>query len=422
MAYGRIGLEVTLPSEATPTLITKAAGTPLADPTDAVERALAGPIGGRPLAALAAGRRSACIVVCDITRPVPNGLFLRPVIETVLRAGIRLDKIIILVATGLHRPSRRDDLAEIVGDPWVLENVRIVDHDARDEAGLVDLGETRTRRTPVSVNRHFVDAELRIVTGLVEPHFMAGWSGGRKVIAPGIAGHETIRTFHSYRFMADPAATQCNLTGNPLHEEQLEIASMIGDVYAVNTIIDDDRRLLFVNFGEVRRSHLEAVAHAEKLSQVPVAQRFSTVLTSAAGYPLDKTYYQTVKAMVTPLAILRPGGTLIVVSECSEGFGSAEYVDAQHRLGERGPDGFLTDLAAKRLADVDEWQTQMQLRSQMVADVQLFTGGLTDPERVATGVELIDDVPGAIARSIVRHQDPRVAVIPEGPYLVPVRS
>ena len=131
---------------------------------------------------------------------------------------------------------------------------------------------------------------------------------------------------------------------------------------------------------------------------------------------------QTVKAMVTPLAILRPGGTLIVVSECSEEFGSAEYVDAQHRLGERGPDGFLTDLAAKRLADVDEWQTQMQLRSQVVADVQLFTGGLTDPERVATGVELIHDVPGAIARSIVRREDPRVAVIPQGPYLVPVRS
>jgi nickel-dependent lactate racemase len=207
-----------------------------------------------------------------------------------------------------------------------------------------------------------------------------------------------------------------------LHSEQLEIAAMVGEVYAINTIIDEERRLLFVNFGEVRGSHLDAVRRAESLAQVPVSGSFSTVLTSAAGHPLDKTYYQTVKAMVTPLGILRPGGTLIVVSECAEGFGSAEYVDAQQRLGSRGPERFLTDLAAKRLADVDEWQTQMQLRSQAVANVQLYTGGLTAPERAATGVELIDDVPSAISRAIERHADPRIAVIPEGPYLVPVRS
>ncbi|GAA3643561.1 nickel-dependent lactate racemase family protein [Microlunatus ginsengisoli] len=420
MAYGRRGLDVSLPAEVVPTLITKAAGTPLVDPAAAVGRALAEPVDAATLAALAAGRRSACIVVCDITRPVPNGVFLRPMIEIMLAAGIALEQITILVATGLHRPSGRDDLAEIVGDPWVLANVRVLDHDARASSELVDLGRTRTRGTPVAINRLFVDAELRIVTGLVEPHFMAGWSGGRKVIAPGIAGQETIRTFHSYRFMADPAATQCRLVGNPLHEEQLEIAAMVGEVYAVNTIIDEDRRLLFVNFGEVRASHLDAVRRAEELSKVPVEQSFSTVLTSAAGYPLDKTYYQTVKAMVTPLGILRPGGTLIVVSECSEGFGSAEYADAQRRLGSRGIDGFLAELAGKRLADIDEWQTQMQLRSQVIADVQLFTGGLDGPERAATGVEVIDDVSVALSRAVARHGDPHVAVIPEGPYLVPV--
>ncbi len=172
-------------------------------------------MGSLPLSQVAQGKKSACILICDITRPVPNRLFLRPMIETMVAAGIPLDRITVLVATGLHRPNEGDELAELVGDPWVLDNVRVENHFARDDADHVDLGLTATRGTPVKLDRRFVEADLRIATGLVEPHFMAGWSGGRKVIAPGVAGHETIRTFHSARFMEDPLAVQCNLVGNP---------------------------------------------------------------------------------------------------------------------------------------------------------------------------------------------------------------
>ena len=185
----------------------------------------------------------------------------------------------------------------------------------------------------MKLDRRFVEADLRIATGLVEPHFMAGYSGGRKVIAPGIAHADTIRTFHSARFMEDPFAIQCNLAGNPLHEEQLEIVRMLGEVYALNTVIDDDRDLVHVNFGEVIESHLAAVGIS---SPIPRACRWAgasrPILTSAAGHPLDGTYYQTVKGMVTPLDILEPGGMLIVASACSEGFGSPEFRDAQQRL------------------------------------------------------------------------------------------
>src|SRR5262249_50283115 len=159
---------------------------------------------------------------------------------------VPIGNIVVLVATGLHRPNLGDELAELVGDPWVLENVRVENHYARNTADHVDLGRTPTRGTPVSLNRLFVDADLRIATGRVEPHFMAGWSGGRKVVAPGVAGHETIRTFHSARFMEDPLAVQCNLVGNPLHEEQLQIVRMLGEVYALNTVIDEDRDLVAV--------------------------------------------------------------------------------------------------------------------------------------------------------------------------------
>jgi lactate racemase len=422
LRYGRSEMEIRLPREARATVIRKPAMRKLTDPRAAVHDALARPIGAVPYAALVRGRKSACILICDITRPVPNHLFLRPLIEGMLAAGMPRERITVLVATGLHRPNEGAELEEVVGDPWVFETVRVENHFARDDAAHVDLGATSVRRTPVKLDRRFVEADLRIATGLVEPHFMAGYSGGRKVIAPGIAHADTIRTFHSARFMEDPAAIQCNLAGNPLHEEQLEIVRMLGEVYAVNTVIDEDRDLVHVNFGEVIASHLAAVAFVADTTRIPVGRRFATVLTSAAGHPLDKTYYQTVKGMVTPLDILEPGGVLIVASACSEGFGSHEFRAAQQRLQTLGPDAFLQSLLAKRFADVDEWQTEMQLKSMRVGRVQLYTTGLDADERTLTGVDPIDSIDAALAAALARAHDPSIAVIPEGPYVVPVVS
>jgi nickel-dependent lactate racemase len=419
ISYGRGHLPIRMPAGAEVTTIGKLALPKLADPAGAVRRALTEPIGSEPLARLAQGRGSACILICDITRPVPNKLFLRPMVETMVAAGVPLDRIVILVATGLHRPNLGEELAEVVGDPWVMEHVRVENHYARNEADHVDLGVTATRGTPIKLDRRFVEADLRIATGLVEPHFMAGWSGGRKVIAPGIAHHETIRTFHSARFMEDPLAVQCNLIGNPLHEEQLEIVRRLGDVYGLNTVLDEDRDLVCVTFGEIIASHAAAVDFVSGVTRVPASRKFKTLVTSSAGYPLDKTYYQTIKGMVTPLDILEPGGTLIIASACSEGFGSEEFRAAQRRLIELGPHKFLATLTAKSLADVDEWQTEMQLKSMRVGRIELYTSGLSAEEREITGVEMIADVDEAVARSIERANDAAVAVIPEGPYVVP---
>lgn len=420
--FGRGHLDVTVPTGSSARVIRKRPVKKLAEPAAAVARALATPAGVPPLAELARGRDSACILICDITRPVPNRLFLRPMIETMTAAGVPADAITVLVATGLHRPNEGAELAELVGDPWVMENVRVVNHFARDAAAHVDFGRTKTRGTPVSLDRRFVDADLKIATGLVEPHFMAGWSGGRKVVAPGIAGQETIRTFHSARFMEDPLAIQCNLAGNPLHEEQLEIVRMLGEVHALNTVVDEDRDLAFVNFGEIIASHAAAVAFAEDSTRVPVERRYRTVVTSAAGYPLDKTYYQTVKGMVTPLDILAPGGTLIIASECSEGFGSAEFRAAQERLVAMGPEKFLETLQEKTLADIDEWQTEMQLKPMRVGRIEMFTTGLSPEERRATGIDIVPDIDAAVAASVARHGDADIAFVPEGPYVVPVHA
>ncbi len=422
IAYGRGFLPVKLPAGAVPTIIRKAVLPTLPDSRGAIRDALEHPISARPLGALAQGRRSACILICDITRPVPNRLFLRPMIETMAENGIPLNRIDVLVATGLHRPNEGAELAELIGDPWVQANVRVTNHLARRTQDHVDLGTTATRGTPIRINRLFMDADLRIATGLVEPHFMAGWSGGRKVVAPGVAGHETIRTFHSARFMEDPLAVQCNLVGNPLHEEQLEIVRRIGEIYALNTVINEDRDLVHVTFGEIIASHLAAVAAIQKATEIKVGRTFNTVLTSSAGYPLDKTYYQTVKGMVTPLDILEPGGTLIIASQCSEGFGSEEFRAAQTRLVALGPERFLATLTAKSLADIDEWQTEMQLKAMRIGRVLLYTEGLDAEEQRITGVETIGSVETAIAESMARHGDAAVAIIPEGPYVVPIHA
>jgi nickel-dependent lactate racemase len=419
LQYGRDGLVVDLPESVDVRVIRKDPMPVIADPEAAVSEALAAPVAAPTLSQVASGKRTACILICDVTRPVPNHLFLGPMIRELLGAGVPAEGITVLVATGLHRPNEGDELAALVGDPWVLETVRVVNHDARDEGAHVDLGVTATRGTPVKLDRRFIDADVRIATGLVEPHFMAGFSGGRKVIAPGVAHEDTIRTFHNGRFMEDPAAVQCNLDGNPLHEEQLEIVRMLGDVYALNTVIDEDRNLAFVNYGEVISSHLDAVEFALEACTVDVDRRFKTVLTSGAGYPLDRTYYQTVKGMVTPMDILEDDASIVIAADCSEGMGSAAYRKAQERLLSSGPDAFLASLLAKERADIDEWQTQMQLKPMRRAKIELFTGGLPHEDHALTGVDVVASVEEAVLASVERSGDATVAVIPEGPYVVP---
>ncbi len=419
LRFGRGQLQVTIPEGVRVACIRKPAMPLLPDPSLAVREAFASPVGCDALVQLATQAHSACVAICDITRPVPNHLFLRPMIESLMSAGVSANRICVLVATGLHRPNIDAELEELLGDAWVQQHVKVVNHDARNDAEHVSIGKTATRGTVVRLDRRFVEADLRIATGLVEPHFMAGYSGGRKVIAPGLAHAETITTFHSARFMANPASTNCNFVGNPLHEEQLEIVRMLGGALALNTVIDEERRMSFVNFGEILASHQRAVDFVRGYCEVPVARQFKTVVTSAAGYPLDKTYYQTVKGMVGPLDILAPGGDLIIASECSEGFGSPEFHAAQVRLVQEGPQNFLNEIQGKSHASIDEWQTQMLVKALSRGAVHLYTSRRATGEFLHTGVNLISSIDQAIEESLTRQRTNSLALIPEGPYVVP---
>ncbi len=410
-----------MPREAIPTIIRKPKIRCALDESKIVLDALSSPVDGRGFKQIKRGLQSACILICDITRPVPNELFLMPLVKELLSIGVKLENILILIATGLHRPNTGSELNELIGDPWILNNVRIENHDACDDQSHMYLGDTRTSNVPVLIDCRFVQADVKIVTGLVEPHFMAGYSGGRKVVVPGICHHKTIRTLHASRFMDDPCSRPCNLHQNPLHDEQVEIIRMLNcEIFGLNTVLSEDRKLLFASFGDIIESHIVAVKAARSSCEVLVSQQYKTLLTSAAGYPLDATYYQTIKGMVTPLDILEKNGTLIIVSECSEGFGSMAFRKSQGRLIELGRHAFSDELKAKRLADVDEWQTAMQMKTMAVGDIKLYAPNLKKQDKALTGVESIDNVSDAVLDSILKYNDPKVAVIPEGPYVIPM--
>jgi len=418
MYYGKKGLLLNLPDDWDITIIKKKRMPILKKPIDAVYFALKNPVGSKPLVEEAKGCNDVCILICDVTRPVPNSIILSPLIKKLLEAGIDADHITMLVATGLHRPNEGEELKELVGDDWVLNTVKIFNHFAKNDDDHIYLGTTK-RGIPVKLDRRFIDADLRIVTGLVEPHFMAGYSGGRKVITPGIAHQDTITSFHSAMFLEDPNAANSVVEGNPLHEEQLEILGMIGKCLAINTVIDEERRLSFVNFGDIVKSHLAAVEYAREYLEIPIKKRFKTVITSSAGYPLDTTYYQTVKGMVGAMDLLLPGGNLFIVSECSEGLGSPEFVEAQRRLITLGNEKFLEEILAKKHASIDEWDTEMLLKPMRIGNIHLYTEGLSESELKLTGVNIVKSLDEAIRKSVEDANDKNVAVIPEGPYVIP---
>ena len=421
--YGKNLLKVDIPELVEVDVIRKPQMPLISDIKHAVHSSFAHPVGCERLTALAQRAKSACILLCDITRPVPNGIFIETLIDLLCDNGLDLDQITVMIATGLHRPNEGDELIEVIGSERIANQINVVNHFARNDDDHVEIGLT-TRETEVKIDRRFVNADLKIATGLVEPHFMAGYSGGRKVIVPGIAHADTIRRLHSATILEHPGTRSCNLDDNPLHDEQIQVLNMLrkstnSEIYAVNTVIDEYRRVGFINFGEIERSHNAAVNFAHKFTAVQVERKYENILTSAGGYPLDQTYYQTVKGMVTPLEIAQPEANLIVASQCAEGLGSASYVQAQRDMLEVGLSEFTRRLKNQRLANIDEWETEMQMKAQAKVNVQLYSPDFPIETRELTGVDLIESIEDALDRNLSTSRDKRLAVIPEGPYVIP---
>lgn len=413
--YGRAGLEVELPDEHVVKCLAYQPAQPLDDPEAAVAARLARPTGTPPLAELARGRHDACVVISDVTRPVPNRVILPPILRTLERSGIRRDKILILVATGLHRPSTRDELIEMVGAA-VVDHYRIENHCGRKLSEHTNLGES-PRGVPIWIDTRYLGAELKITTGLIEPHFMAGFSGGRKLICPGLAALETIRVWHGPRFLEHPNARSGCLKDNPVHEENTSIARQAGCDFIVNVVVDANRSILAVVAGDMEAAFCEGVGLARGPVTDTLGEPVDIVITTSAGYPLDATYYQSIKGMVAALPILRQGGTIILAAGMSEGIGSGEF----QRLFDENPtlEIFMDRILNTDYFVKDQWQLEELAKVRRQASVKVVTDGLPAETLRRLFVEPAESVEAAVADALAEHgPQATIAVIPAGPYVL----
>jgi nickel-dependent lactate racemase len=415
LEYGRTGLDVDLPDGPLVRTLAYKDAVPLSDPQTALDEILAQPIGAPPLAELARGKRDACILICDVTRPVPNEMILRPLVATLEAAGIPREKILILVATGLHRPNVGDELVEMVGS-FIAENYCIENHNglARDEHTY--LGES-PRGVPIWLDSRYVNADLKITTGLIEPHFMAGFSGGRKVICPGIAALETIKVWHGPDFIEHPKADTGVLAGNPIHEENTWIAQKAGCDFIVNVVIDAYRRPLRWVAGDMIEAFEEGVKFVRGVVIDTICEPVDVVVTSSAGYPLDTTFYQCVKGMVGAMSIVKPGGTIIIAASLTEGIGSPQF---QQLFRENATlEGFVQRILGKDYFVMDQWQLEELAKVRRKARVKVVSNGLPAETLNGLFVEAADSVESAVAASLADYgPQATLAVIPKGPYVL----
>jgi nickel-dependent lactate racemase len=414
--YGKGKLPVEVDDGRVAAVVAKKRLPPIAEPERALERALREPIGSPPLAALCGPGRTACVVVSDITRPVPNALILRPLLRELEANGVRRDDIVILIATGAHRPCAGAEQTELLGAE-IAARYRVVNHAARDAASLALVGRS-ARGAEIRIARLYLEADLKILTGLIEPHFMAGYSGGRKAISPGIADVASLEFSHGIECLGHPRATTCVLDGNPFHEEALEVARKAGCDFIVNVVLDEDRRIAGIFAGDLDRAHRAGCAFADGAFKVELAAPAAVVLTTNAGYPLDINFYQTVKGLYGALPAARPGGTIVIASRCPEGLGSPGFIGLLRELRAAGGEKFLANHRERFVAD--QWEAQKLLQVLARADFMIYSEGLRGEDAELAGGEKVASVEEGLRRAFLRHgPDSRVVIIPEGPYVVP---
>jgi nickel-dependent lactate racemase len=412
VAFGKTGLLLALPDGPRYEVVRAHSAAAIAQVDEALGAALDAPIGCAPLAELARGRKTAAISVCDITRPAPNRLTLPPMLRRLHDAGMRREDIRICIATGLHRKATAAELDTILG-PEIAAAYPIVNHDAKDEAAQQYMG-TTGRGTPVWIERAFVEADLHLTLGFIEQHLMLGFSGGRKMIAPGLAGEATIRTIHSPRFMREPQATEGSIDDNPLHAELLEIARMVRQDFILDVTLTQDREICGIFAGEPVAAHAAGVTYLRRSSVVAVDELVDAAITSAAGYPLDLTFYQTIKGITAAQHIVKPGGPILAISQCAEGVGSPEFADKLSSY--EGAQSFLDSIQAAPVV-ADQWQLEKLAMVGLKHPLMFFMPGTTPIQLGSLAQSSFASIAEALQALVIGlPEGARVAVLPDGPY------
>ena len=416
-AFGKTGLTLELPEGFEYRVLEARSAVPLDNPAAAIAQALHAPTGRPPLIDMARGKRTAAISVCDITRPAPNREILPPVLAQLEAAGIPREGITILIATGLHRPATEAEICEICGEETAAR-YRVLNHHARELSEHRSLGKTASG-TPVYIDDRFVSAGLHITLGFIEPHLMLGFSGGRKLIAPGLAAQETIKVLHSSRFMRDPRAAEGSIDDNPLHRELLEIARMARHDFLVDVALGRGtprRPIAAVFAGDPEAAHRQGVEFVSRVMLETLDRPVDAVITTSAGYPLDLTFYQALKGVTAASHIVKPGGTILLLAACQEGVGGPEFA---RMVNEGLSDHDFMKKIENGPVTVDQWQLEKLALVTARTEVLYYVPGLPAEYYPALwGRACTSAEEGLRELTATLERGARIAVIPEGPYVL----
>ena len=413
--YGETGLDLRIPERARDRveIVRPRFPAPLADPEAALAKALRAPDFGPPLAERAPRGADVAISICDGTRPQPRIPMLRALLDALPTPP---ERVTLLVATGTHRPPGEDELEAMLGSE-LLAACEVVAHDARDASQLVR-GPDTTSGAPVFLNRRFVEADVRITTGFVEPHFFAGFSGGPKMVAPGLAGLETILVLHDSARVGHPHATFGITLGNPIHDDVREIAAAADVTFALDVLLDGEKRITGVSAGDLAPEHAAACASSRAEAMRRLSGRFDVVVTTNSGFPLDQNLYQAVKGMSAAAQVAAPGGTILIAAECRDGL-PAGGAWARALLAGESIAEVADALAAAPVRRPDDWQVQVHARILERARVGLRSSLLEATVRAAH-LRPIPDLDAACEEALAASgPDARLAVLPHGPLTIP---
>ncbi len=412
--YGSSGLVADFPEDRT-TVIEPLYVPSATDPCDTLAAALRKPFGRPPLGELVRPGQKIAISVCDITRSQPRELMLEALFAQM--PDLPLSDVTILIATGTHRQNNNEEIERMLGRKFA-RNCRIVCHNARDASSLLHVGNTKNG-VRVLLNREWVQSDFKITTGFVEPHFFAGFSGGPKMVAPGLAGLETVMELHNAARIGHPNATWGVTDGNPIHDDVREIARMTGVDFALDVTLNCEQNITAAFAGDLLQEHAAACAFAKQKVMRRVAQPFDIVVTTNSGYPLDQNLYQAVKGLSAAAKIVRDGGTIICAAECRDGIPNhGSY--GQILASRPSPRELLDMIISPGYSRPDQWQVQIQAQIQLRARVLLKSDCLGAEQIRAAHFEPIDDISAAV-EDAVRHGGPdaNVCVLPQGPQTIP---
>lgn len=415
LAYGKTGLNIELPDELHVTAIEPKFVPGLPDPEAALQEALRAPIEAPPLPDVVQADDKVGVVFSDITRPTPNHLILPAVLDGL--EHVPRENITLFNALGTHRPNTDEELRGMLGDALV-DGYRIVQNNAFDASTQVQI-RTTSRGHDVWLNRELVECDVKILTGFIEPHFFAGYSGGGKAVMPGMAGQYTVLGNHDASMVGDARATWGITWGNPIWEEIHEVAINIGQIFLVNVTLNRDKEITGVFAGDLDAAHAAGCDFVKGTAMVPAAHPFDIVITTNSGYPLDLNLYQSVKGMSAAAQVVREGGAIIVAADCWDGIPDHGLYGQLLREAD-SPQALLDTVCAPGFLKQDQWQAQIQAQIQLKADVYVRTDNLTSEQIEMALLQPSPRIEDTVADLLGKYgSQARICVLPEGPQTIP---